>query len=139
MNLASSIGKCVMAKLLELDQTEDKALQHLVSIALTDHPVPEKRQMKNVDQHSPARLSGVSPPANYNDRGTSACRRSLGRYSSRDRRLSAELMPYFSMFTGFRLTQLCFNNCLLYYSNYALHISAVRPSSGGNIYKYIGN
>jgi hypothetical protein len=40
-------------------------------------------------------------------------------------------------FSGFRLTQYCFNSCLLFYSNYPLHVSVVRPSSRGNI--YIGN
>jgi hypothetical protein len=33
-----------------------------------------------------------------------------------------------------RLTQISFNSCLLFYSNYPLHVSAVRPSSRGNIY-----
>jgi hypothetical protein len=28
-------------------------------------------------------------------------------------------------FRGFRLTQLCFNSCLLFYSNYPLHVSVV--------------
>jgi hypothetical protein len=37
-------------------------------------------------------------------------------------------------FRGFRLTQLNFNGCLLFYSNYLLHVSVVRPSSRGNIY-----
>jgi hypothetical protein len=35
---------------------------------------------------------------------------------------------------GFRLTQLYFNSLLLFYSNYALHLAVVRPSSSGNIY-----
>jgi hypothetical protein len=30
---------------------------------------------------------------------------------------------------GFRLTQLCFNGCLLFYSNYPLHVWVVRPCS----------
>jgi hypothetical protein len=34
-------------------------------------------------------------------------------------------------FWGLRLTQLYFNSCLLFYSNYPLHVSVVR---GGNIY-----
>jgi hypothetical protein len=39
---------------------------------------------------------------------------------------------------GFRLTQLYLNSSfLLFYSNYQLHISIVRPSLSGNI--YIGN
>jgi hypothetical protein len=33
---------------------------------------------------------------------------------------------------GFRLTQLCFISCSLFYSNYALHVSIVRQSSRGN-------
>jgi hypothetical protein len=36
-------------------------------------------------------------------------------------------------FRGFRLTQL-FNSCLLFHSNYPLHVSIVRPSSSENIY-----
>jgi hypothetical protein len=31
-------------------------------------------------------------------------------------------------FRGFRLMQLCFNSCLLFYSNYPLHVSVVRSS-----------
>jgi hypothetical protein len=38
---------------------------------------------------------------------------------------------------GFCLTQHCFNSCLLFYSNYPLHVSVVRPSPGADI--YIGN
>jgi hypothetical protein len=38
---------------------------------------------------------------------------------------------------GFPLTRLYFNGCLLFYSNYPLHVSVVRPSSGENI--YMGN
>jgi hypothetical protein len=37
-------------------------------------------------------------------------------------------------FRSFRLTQLCFNCCSLFYSNSPLHVSVVRPSSFGNIY-----
>jgi hypothetical protein len=32
------------------------------------------------------------------------------------------------------LMQHCFNSCLLFYSNYLLHVSVVQPSSSGNIY-----
>jgi hypothetical protein len=38
---------------------------------------------------------------------------------------------------GFRLTPLYVNFCLRFFSNYPLHVSVVRPSSGRNI--YIGN
>jgi hypothetical protein len=31
-------------------------------------------------------------------------------------------------FRGFRLTQLCFNRCLLFYLYYPLNVSVVRPS-----------
>jgi hypothetical protein len=43
-------------------------------------------------------------------------------------------------FRGSRLTQLCFNSFLLFYSNYPLHVSVVRPSSSGkllHIYIYL--
>jgi hypothetical protein len=35
---------------------------------------------------------------------------------------------------GFRLTQLFFNSCSLFYSNSPLHVSVVRPSASANIY-----
>jgi hypothetical protein len=35
------------------------------------------------------------------------------------------------------IDKFCFNSCLLFYSNYPLHVSVVRPSLGGNIYIYI--
>jgi hypothetical protein len=37
-------------------------------------------------------------------------------------------------FKGFRRMQLYLNRCLLFYSNYPLHVSVVQPSSLGNIY-----
>jgi hypothetical protein len=37
-------------------------------------------------------------------------------------------------FRSFRLTQLYFNNCSLFYSNSPFHVSVVRPSSFANIY-----
>jgi hypothetical protein len=40
-------------------------------------------------------------------------------------------------FRGFRPKQLYFNSCLLFYSNYLLHVSVIQPSSIGNT--YIGN
>jgi hypothetical protein len=36
-------------------------------------------------------------------------------------------------FRGFCLTQLCFNSCLLFYSNHPLHVSVIQPSSSENI------
>jgi hypothetical protein len=37
-------------------------------------------------------------------------------------------------FKRFRLTQLCFNSCSLFHSNYPLYVSVKRPSSIANIY-----
>jgi hypothetical protein len=37
-------------------------------------------------------------------------------------------------FRIFRLKQLCLNRCSLFYSNYPLHISFIRPYSNANIY-----
>jgi hypothetical protein len=41
-------------------------------------------------------------------------------------------------FRGFRPTQLCFNSCSLFHSNYPLHVSVIRPSSSAkNTSQYI--
>jgi hypothetical protein len=37
-------------------------------------------------------------------------------------------------FRRFPITQLCFNSCSLFHSNYLLHFSIIRPSSCANIY-----
>jgi hypothetical protein len=50
---------------------------------------------------------------------------------------TSEIIVTGMRFRASRLTQLCFNSCLLFYSNYALHVSVVRPSSSGII--YVGN
>jgi hypothetical protein len=58
----------------------------------------------------------------------------------------AVLLPCYSTlalyrvrFRGFRLTQHFFNSCLLFYSNYPLHVSVVRLSSGEKIWSYDRN
>jgi hypothetical protein len=42
------------------------------------------------------------------------------------------ISPYNIRFRGFRLTQHRFNSCLLFYSNWPLHVSVARPSSEGH-------
>jgi hypothetical protein len=47
------------------------------------------------------------------------------------------LLRVLAQVQGIRLTQLYFNSCLLFYSNYPLHVSVVRPSSSGNIHIHL--
>jgi hypothetical protein len=47
---------------------------------------------------------------------------------------TSQMMMAGMRFRRFPITQLCFNSCSVFHSNYPLHVSVIRPCSCANIY-----